>query len=156
MIFKDVNIRKKNIAYKSKQVCEQKRTYKESFFFFLLTAKSYKMDPSQRLKDLVAKANDFDVDAKISAAKYLRSSREMERMVVFSFFFLMRKALFHWKYISSFSLVHQALDYVLLTFTSFHLNKFLSLTLQLFTFFLVLFSRVKELLEFLLSKEKVP
>ena len=45
------------------------------------------MDTSQRLKDLVAKANDFDVDAKISAAKYLRSSREMERMVIFFLFF---------------------------------------------------------------------
>ena len=39
------------------------------------------MEPSQRLKDLVAKANDFDVDGKIPAVKYLRSSREMERMV---------------------------------------------------------------------------
>ena len=39
------------------------------------------MDPAKRLKDLVAKANDFDVDWKIPATKYLRSSREMERMV---------------------------------------------------------------------------
>ena len=51
------------------------------------------MDPAQRLKDLVAKANDFDVDGKIPAAKYLRSSREMERMVKnFMSNFLIRKA----------------------------------------------------------------
>lgn len=44
-----------------------------------------KMDPAQRLKDLVAKANDFDVDPKIPASRYLRSSREMERMVKINF-----------------------------------------------------------------------
>ena len=86
MIFKDVNIRKKILLTKASVRARKEGTYKESFFFFCWLL-SYKMDPSQRLKDLVAKANDFDVDAKISAAKYLRSSREMERMVIFFFLF---------------------------------------------------------------------
>ena len=38
-------------------------------------------DPGERLKSLVAKANDFNVDGKIPAVRYLRSSKEMERQV---------------------------------------------------------------------------
>lgn len=38
-------------------------------------------DPITRLKKLVQKANEFDIDYKIPAARYLRSSSEMERMV---------------------------------------------------------------------------
>jgi len=37
--------------------------------------------PVERLKKLVEKANAFEVDHKIPAIRYLRSSREMERMV---------------------------------------------------------------------------
>ena len=37
--------------------------------------------PTERLRKLVMKANDFEVDTKIPANRYLRSSREMERMV---------------------------------------------------------------------------
>jgi len=36
-------------------------------------------DPGQRLTSLVAKANDFNVDGKIPAVRYLRSSKEMEK-----------------------------------------------------------------------------
>lgn len=43
-------------------------------------------DPSTRLKNLVEKANDFNVDHKIPAVRYLRSSKEMERMVKLHFF----------------------------------------------------------------------
>ena len=38
-------------------------------------------EPVGRLKKIVEKANAFEVDHKISAVKYLRSSKEMERMV---------------------------------------------------------------------------
>lgn len=37
-------------------------------------------DPIEKLRNLVDKANDFDIDSKIPAVRYLRSSREMERM----------------------------------------------------------------------------
>ena len=39
------------------------------------------MEPSERLKALTARANDFPFDNKISLKRFVRTTKEMERMV---------------------------------------------------------------------------
>ena len=39
------------------------------------------MEPSDRLKALTARANDFPFDNKISLKRFVRTTKEMERMV---------------------------------------------------------------------------
>lgn len=52
------------------------------------------MDPASRLKELNNKANDFTFDNKIPVKRYIRSSKEMERMVWICF--LVSLMLFFW------------------------------------------------------------